>query len=264
MSLLLVLLSFPTVVFSVLLAVSLVYWLFVLIGALDHDALGGGDDAIDALGSHVEGAAHLHVEVAADLGDAGGADLGDLPSPGLFASFFAMLRLRSVPLTVVISLFAIFGFLLTGLAAVTLGSLPWFASIPVLIGASFASLLATSVAIRPLGGLFKTHRGTSHADLVGRVLVVSTSEVTATFGQADWLDHGESLSLPVRAEAEAGLRRGDRCLVIEYDEARGHFSVVPFSDGPERGPRRIATQPTATEDFATTDDVIAAQTKRRR
>ena len=41
--------QFPTVIFTIGLLVALVYWLFVILGALDIDLLGGADDVSGAL-----------------------------------------------------------------------------------------------------------------------------------------------------------------------------------------------------------------------
>src|SRR5213594_973911 len=59
--------QFPTVIFTIGLAVCLVYWLFVLLGALDIDLFHA--DA-DIGGGHADLGGH-------DIGDAGGHDVGD-------------------------------------------------------------------------------------------------------------------------------------------------------------------------------------------
>ena len=113
-------LSFPSVVFTVLLGVALVYWLFVIVGAAHVNLLGEGaaDGALDGAG-HLE-AGH------ADLGDAGGgadvdagggADGADVDvdvdghaGHGL-AGAMAALKLRSAPATVVLSAIILFSWL---------------------------------------------------------------------------------------------------------------------------------------------------------
>ena len=216
-----VLLAFPTVIFTVLLGVALVYWLFVVIGALDLDLLGPGH----AEGA-IEGATKGLAEGAAD-GLAEGA-------PDGLAGLFTALRLKRAPVTVVVTLFAAFGWLVSVLTmqsvgAVLMGAVPaWLLGTLVLGASSVASLVVTSVAVRPLGRLFVTHAAKGRSDLVGRVCVVSTGRVDARFGQATVEDGGAGLILPVRCDAEGALRRGERALIIGWDHEREGFLVEPL------------------------------------
>ena len=66
-------LRFPTVVFTIGLGIVLIYWLFVLIGALDIDVLGGADVGDAAVGGAKGGAEALK-----------GAG-GDVDADGLFS-----------------------------------------------------------------------------------------------------------------------------------------------------------------------------------
>src|SRR5687768_9584421 len=47
-------LRFPVVVFTIGLGIVLVYWVFVLLGALDIDLLGGGDHDVGHDGHHID------------------------------------------------------------------------------------------------------------------------------------------------------------------------------------------------------------------
>lgn len=228
-----VLLAFPTVIFTVLLGVTLVYWLFVVIGAIDLDALGGGH-ADGAFDGHADGAFEGAVKGAAEGAAKGIAEGVAEVAPDGFAGFLSALRLRSAPVTVVVSLFATFGWFFSVLVMQALGTtmgglLPaWLLGVVVFGAASIVSLLTTSVVIRPLGRLFITRVAKGRGDLVGRVCVVSTGRVDAAFGQATLEDGGAGLILPVRCETAGALRRGDRALVIGWDADRDGFIVEPI------------------------------------
>ncbi len=228
--------AFPTVVFTVLLIVSLVYWLFVLVGAVDLD---GSDGAAEGLAGASKGAAEglagaskgaLEAKTGA-LDGHGDADF-DVPDAGLLASLVSALRLRSAPLTVVFSLFALFGWLASALFMTSFGNaLPfptWLTGIPVFIVAAILSLVLTSFAVRPLAPIFATRHAKTHNDVVGRVVVVSTGNVDEKFGQATFEDGGAGLILQVRAEPKLGLRRGDRCLVVDSED--GSFRIEKMTD----------------------------------
>ncbi len=271
MSLLTLIISFPTVVFTVLLALTLVYWVFVLVGALDLDALGGGHQAFDgaadgalhgATDAAIHGATDAALHGSTDAALHGGADQGleggghdgadgavDSGGEGIFGSFISALHLRRAPVTVVLTLFAAFGFLGSGLAVRTLtssGTIGWLTGVPIFLVASFVSLLLTSVAIRPLAPVFESKNASKNSDLLGKIVVVSTGEVTPKFGQARYEDGGAGLILNVRADAAAGLKKGDQCVIVDYDAEKQTFSIeiMPDVTGPSRariGSGRVAT-----------------------
>jgi hypothetical protein len=107
----------------------------------------------------------------------------------------------------------------------SLGELGWLTRAGVLFGAAFASLLLTSLTVRPLGPLFAVRAAPTSEGLEGKVAVVSTGEVTPTYGQATLEDGGAGLILQVRTDGVTRLRRGDHALLIAFDPATGAFLV---------------------------------------
>src|SRR5690606_2943422 len=87
------------------------------------------------------------------------------------------------------------------------------------------ALPLTSLVTRPLAPLFRTTPGRGHADLVGKIVVVKTQKVDARFGQGT-LDDG--LLLSVRCEDAEALKRGDRALILGWDEEKEAFEVEPL------------------------------------
>jgi hypothetical protein len=245
-----VLLGFPTVIYTVMLGVCLLYWLFIVIGAVDLDFLGGSDGALEGAAKGVaegaikgvmegafkgvaegaikgvaEGAIKGVSEGAADAvgrGDGHGLDADTSP-----AGIFSWLRLRSAPVTVTLTVFTIFGFLTSALAVQALERPGTLLGLGVLVASAVASLLLTSVAVRPLAPIFATNLAKGHRDLVGRVCVVSTGRVDTRFGQATLEDGGAGLILQVRSDANE-LRRGDRVLIIGWNAEREGFEVEPM------------------------------------
>jgi hypothetical protein len=271
-----VIFSLPTVIFSLLLALSVVYWLFVIVGAVDLDALGGHadgamDGAIDghidgAIDGHVDGAIDGHVDGAID-GHADGAMDGGADGhadgateghdveveQGVFSTILSALKLRSAPVTVVLTVFALVGFLTSGLIFDSLQDPGWIAKGGLFLATSFGSLVATSVIIRPLGKIFdRKDAGMRDSDLLGKIAVVSTGSVTERFGQAIIEENGVSLTLQVRAEASSGLKKGSRCVIVDHDSAAGTFSIEKL---PESDPRpRIAAPASQQRDSAEQDE----------
>ncbi|HEY8429258.1 MAG TPA: glycine zipper family protein, partial [Sandaracinaceae bacterium] len=200
----------PTVVFTVLLGLALLYWLFVMLGALDLDLFEPGG-ALDAAEGASEGAA----EAAAEGGIGG------------LAGLLSALRLRHAPVTVVLSLLSLFGWLGSYFGMRYLAPLVPFGSVLagllVALGALAVALPLTSLVTRPLAPLFRTQRARGNADLVGKVVVIRTGRVDDKFGQATLEDGQAGLLLHVRCAAPDALQRGDRALILAWDEQRGAF-----------------------------------------
>ncbi len=212
--------SFPAVVYTVLLGVVLVYWLLAIIGLVDFEA--GADVDIGA--------------DAADAGDAGDAgdigDAGDGGPEGLsgLAAWLVAFGLNGVPFSIVVSLLALVGWFLTGMASLTLlplvpDALRWAAGAGVLLAAAALSIVIAAQLVRPMRGLFVTHRAISNAALVGQVCKVLTGVVDERQGRAEVAQRGAGINIRVWAPAPNSLRRGDAALITEYDSARQRYRI---------------------------------------
>ena len=241
-------LSFPSVVYTVLLGVVLVYWTFVMVGVIH---IGEGSEG--ALEGHMDGAIdHLgggHAEVGdiggghADVagGDGGDVDIGDADDGadgsghGAVAAIMSALHLRSVPATVVISFIITFSWLVSVVAMQLLDRMA-----PALVGtvikagvllASFVlSLPLTSIAARPLAKVFAPKHSPANSDFIGRTCVVRTGTVTEKFGEATLHDGGAGLVLRIRIEDGKQLGRGEQALIVDYDAERETYLVEPMRD----------------------------------
>ena len=238
--------TFPIVLYTGLISLCLVYWLFVILGAIDIDALGGAHDgALDgALDGAADGAADGLVGTAKGAtealagttkgaleGVAGASDVAaHHPELGIegetaAAGILSFLRLRSAPVTVVVSLFALFGWLVSTLTVQSVGVPGLFGALGLLAGSAVVSLLITSLAIRPIAPFFATKAGRKSSSLVGKIAVVSTGEVTKRFGQATFEGDGLSATLQVRSDETAPLKRGDRVVLVDWDDQAHVFYV---------------------------------------
>ena len=209
--------SFPAVVYTVLLGVVLVYWLLAIIGLVDFEA--GADVDIGA--------------DAADAGDAGDiGDAGDGGPEGLsgLAAWLVAFGLNGVPFSIVVSLLALVGWFLTGMASLTLlplvpDALRWAVGAGVLLAAAALSIVIAAQLVRPMRGLFVTHRAISNAALVGQVCKVLTGVVDERQGRAEVAQRGAGINIRVWAPAPNSLRRGDAALITEYDSARQRYRI---------------------------------------
>jgi hypothetical protein len=227
-------LQFPTVVFTIALGIVVVYWLFVLIGALDIDLFGGDVDvdvsgAAKGIGDVLTGGAKGGTEALHASGDAGGeiggdAD-GDLDGGGLWH----VLGLGDVPVTISASLIIVLAWVGSLLAMHHLG-LGGGWTVVVLVIAVVIALPIAALLIRPIAPVFAVKEAKSNADYVGHVCTITTGRVDNRFGQATIEDGGTVLDIAVRCDRPGALTRGDKALVIEFDRERQAYIVEPSGD----------------------------------
>jgi hypothetical protein len=185
-------LSFPAVIFSVLLAVVVVYWLLVLLGTLDIEV---GD--IDLGGDIGLGGVPVTITVSV------------LTVVSWFVSIVGGLVIVTFDLGTVVSVVMGLGVLLVAL----------------IVGLFVARLVAV-----PLRKVYAEGHEASRNDFVGRECVIRTGRVTGDFGQAEVtaLD-GSSAIIQVRQTGEHALTNGNRALIFDYDIDGEYFWVAPAS-----------------------------------
>lgn len=213
-------LSLPTAIFTTLLLVLLVYWLLVLVGAVGLD-FGGADGAIEAKAGALEG-----LEAKSGAADAvSGLDA----KAGLLES----LGFGVVPSTIILTFLTFWAWITSMVGSYFLGPAiggfagPWIAGTVVLIAALAASMLLSSVSMRPLKPLFVIESAPKRRQLLGKTAVVASGRVDSKFGQATMEDGGAGFILPIFCSRENTLKKGDQVLLLEYDEKAEAYEVEP-------------------------------------
>ncbi len=225
--------AFPSAIFTVGLGLSLVYWLMVILGALDLDVGHADADALHALKGIDALAAAKGADALAGAKSALGAGsvVGELVPEGM--SFW--LRLRQVPITVAASGVSLFGWIASMLGTrlltpvVALAVPRPLAGLVVLALSVAVALPLTSLATRPLRRLFNARSAKRRIDFVGTVCRIRTGQVDEKFGQAEVADGGAGLIVEVRATAGT-LKRGGAALIIDYDAEREAYLVEVFDE----------------------------------
>lgn len=198
--------SFPSVIYTVLLGVVLMYWLLSFIGIVDTDS-----------GLAME--AELHA-------DADASEIGDL------ASYLVGLGLNGVPFSVVCSLLVLTAWTITCLVAmwvlplVPTSLLRNVAGLIVMPIALALAIPVTARLIRPLRGLFVTHSAISNTALVGQVCKVLSTSVDEKFGRAEVAMRGTPVNIRVWAETPNTLNKGSQARILDYDEASARYLIA--------------------------------------
>ncbi|HAN99207.1 MAG TPA: hypothetical protein DCQ98_18050 [Planctomycetaceae bacterium] len=184
---------------TVLLLLVVAYWLLVIVGAV-------GLDLFD-----------IEIEGPLDGDIDGGVGAGE-NSGGAMTSALRFFHLGEVPFMILLSIFAVCWWTATAIGATLFGdrfsglwSLVW-------IGPSLlAGLLMTKGLLLPTSKFFSSLDGSrdSQPQIVGRTCIVTSSEVTDTFGQAEVKIDGPPIIIDVRAEKGDLFRKGDFARVAE-------------------------------------------------
>jgi len=262
--------AFPTVILTILLGIVLVYWLFVILGALDLDLfsgdadIGGGDGIGIPKGIDIGGADGIGIPKGGiDIGGAegvgipkgveigvpkgvgipkGGADfdvdMGDgshMAKSGGLVNLLRPLGLSRVPLTisltfVILSAWTFCLLIIHYLTQAWPDGSPWVIGAIGFVGSLVLSIPMTSLLITPLGPMFHTEPGKTRADYLGSVCEITTGHVDGGFGQAKIEDGGNVLVIPVRCDSGKQFKRYGKALVIDYDDDRNAYLVEPMDD----------------------------------
>ena len=200
--------QFPTIIYTTLLAILVVYWLVGLFGLVD---LGRAADV------------DLDVDTDVDV------------SVGGLTSFMLTFGLTGIPFTLVISIVILICWLISFyLQFYLLSWLPdgWLYYLMGTVSnfvVFLVSLPITAILIRPLKGMFKSVEATTSGNLVGKDATVATGSVNLSFGQARVFNDGAEILLDVRCEPEHSLKKGDKVLLIEYQSHSHSYIVVPLT-----------------------------------
>ncbi|HUQ01376.1 MAG TPA: hypothetical protein VM261_02725 [Kofleriaceae bacterium] len=207
--------QFPTVIFTIGLGVCLIYWVFVLLGALDIDLLG---DATGGAKGGVEGLKGIKIDHGHDADVDGGG-------------FWHSLGLATVPITISVSVIMLLCWIGSLLAmrygSSTVGNLAGWLPAVVLLAVILVGIPLAGMLVRPLGPVFEIKQGKSNRDYVGHTCTITTGHVDDGFGQATIEDGGTVLVIPVRCDRSGVLGRGHKALVIDFDGARAAYVVEP-------------------------------------
>lgn len=233
--------SYPTILWSLLLCVALFYWILAIIGAVGVDLLDAGADVADGAGDALEGAADA-IDGTADAAD-GASEAADGASEVAessaqisdYTGFLSLFRRRQAPLTVVLTVFFFWNWLLNHLTVHYLsGVLNDLVPIEIwgtgfLLFYFWISQPLSRALLIPMAPIFETHHAITSKDLIGEVVEVQTSRVDEKFGQASLEDGGAGLILQVRCRPEQNLKKGDRALIVRFDRDDESYRIEPMN-----------------------------------
>jgi len=210
--LLLMISSFPTAIFTFVLGIAVLYWIFALFGFVEIDAL-------DVDVPELDGQMSLNAQ-------------GEHTFAEMFSGLLMKLGLNGVPLTIVISFIALAGWMISyyiSLFSVTLFGYGWIryvTGIPIFVASLYVAVLLTAQVIKPLRKFFAKAEQQIQKVILGQTAVVRSSKVGRDFGEAFLDDGGAGLILKVRTTNDVNFYCGDKVVLLEYDANKNIYRVI--------------------------------------
>ena len=193
--------SGPVLPASVIMIVVLVYWGMVILGALDFEVF------------------DFDFDMDADV-DAAPASIGLV--------VLRFLNIGDVPFMIWLSAFGVSNFAVAGIWDDASYRDSMWMTIQIVIRNGAIGVILAKLMTQPLRGKFDVKEPNRPQDLIGRVGVVTTSEVTDGFGRAEFPAEGAPLILNVRTE-RGPLVKNDRAVIVDFDADR-HLYFVEKAD----------------------------------
>ncbi|MEO0576686.1 MAG: DUF1449 domain-containing protein [Pseudomonadota bacterium] len=200
--------SFPTIVYSILLVLVVLFWAGAVMGLVDLDILDIDFDGAD---------------LNADSNHSG---------PDVLVGLLLRFGLVGVPVTVSLSILVLLGWLMCYyIVHFLFGIIPgdilrYLAGLPVLFGTAYIAAHLTGLLIKPLRVLFSKATQQTDKQVLGQIAVVRSSRVDRTFGEATLNDGGAGLILKVRATGDDTFKKGDRVALIERLDDTSMYRVI--------------------------------------
>lgn len=195
--------AFPTLFYTGLLILIVVYWLASSLGLADIDI----------------------------------ADGAEFESPDIAetSGWLSKIKLDGIPLTISISFVIFFSWVICFIAVhyyqdkISNNLVEIFVGIWIIILAPFISAPIVGTMLTPLKPFFRklkdSAEGRKADSLIGHLAVIRTNKVTKDFGDAEVNDEGANLILKVRAEEPNDFKRGDNVIITEYSEDKNTYRI---------------------------------------
>jgi hypothetical protein len=208
--------NFPTVIFTIFLVLSILYWISAMLGFVDLNILDADLPEIDG---------HMSLNAGNEAG-----------FPETLAGFLMKLGLNGVPVTIVITFLALIGWSISSLLSHYLavffgyGWIRYLVGIPVFVASFYGAVLLTAQLIKPLRVLFARLDQNIQKTILGQSAVVRSSRVDESMGEAFLDDGGAGLILKVRARNGQTFAHGDKVVLLEYDQNKNSYTVISESE----------------------------------
>jgi len=200
--------SAPNLIPTLLLIFVLIYWLIVLIGAIDVDTL---DVEVD-----------LDSDVDLDT------SVDSSASAGGFSEVLAFFNLKELPLMVFLTFWILPVWVISVLTNYYLNNSSFFVGLLLLLPALIVGLFIAKVLTAPLAKVFAGLSQEANETVIGKICTLTSQATSLRVGQARIETSGAPILLNVKTYEGVTLDRGDTGMVIEQQPGHNIYLIEPF------------------------------------
>ncbi|MEM6262787.1 MAG: hypothetical protein AAGI38_09790 [Bacteroidota bacterium] len=201
------------IIITGLLIFILLYWITVILGVIDLDAVDFDVDVdVDA-----------DVDIDADV-DASGVSW--------FNSVLAFFNLGHVPFMVFMTCWIVPAWAICIIANDKLGISSFGVGLGIMAGGLFASLFIAKIATQPFVRIFAKidQEAKENQRIRGKICTVTIGTTATSTGQATINTSGAPLLINVRTSEGVEMQKGDTGLVLELIDNQNIYLIEPFND----------------------------------
>ncbi len=212
---------------TVLLVLSLIYWLIVIFGIFD----------LDTVDLDVEADVDIDVDVEADIDLDADADLdadSEISVSGSVLwlnSVLSFFNIGRVPVMIVVSFFSLSLWIISVMLNHWLSNTSFLISFILLIPNMVASLFVAKIITIPFVKVFKkANEIQNNTGLEGKICKVTIPASHDRMGQALIRINGDTFNVNIKTQPDVSLQVGEQALVIEYQKDNKIYIVEPYKE----------------------------------
>jgi hypothetical protein len=210
-------------VVTVLLILNLIYWITVILGALDVDFLD-----VELFDSGLD--AGPDVDVDMDVDAEGDLDL-DMSQHSVLRSIMHFFYVGEVPIMLLSSILilSMWTLCMFGNHYFNPGS-SFLLAVPVYAASLVGSLFICRIFAMPLKKVYDMFNKDYNAPrkVMGRICTVVTTSVSDKMGQAEVKTKGAPIVLNVVSDGERVFHKGDEAVIVGRDSEKGTYTIAPL------------------------------------
>ncbi|MCF8374008.1 MAG: DUF1449 family protein [Bacteroidales bacterium] len=205
---------FPTI----LLLLSLIYWIIVILGIFDMDTV---DLDLDT---------DIDVDVDADTNIDVDSNVGIGGSVMWINSVLSFFNIGRVPVIIIFSIFSLSLWMISVMVNYTLGNHYFLVSLLLLLPNIFVSMLIAKFITMPLVKIFKKAKEIeNNTGLEGKICTITLPASNNSMGQAIIKINGDTFNINIITPVGISMEVGDQGLVIEYQIDKKMYLVEPYN-----------------------------------
>lgn len=211
--------SGPTIIPTLFLAAIILYWISVIVGALDIELF--DIDVSPDIGADAD------VDIDVDLdAEAASHDV----STGPFQAALIFFNIADIPLMIFISFWGLLTWLGTVSLEYILGAPGSLLSLAVLFGSVIVMLFVTKIITNPLKGILRKSKDISKRETVGQICKLLSDIEPGRLGQGEVKTGEAPLVVNVMTRPDCSMKKGQTALIIEKNNEKNYFIIEPFND----------------------------------